>query len=95
MILTLVLTFVSCEIFVIIRSRQSLYDFHRSQRSRIKTMQLRRIMIVASSVAEPYHVYAAPGKNFDAAPASASSLLYGKPTKGNLRVGGNFSSNYL
>jgi hypothetical protein len=37
--------------------------------------------IVASSVAEPHHFYAAPGENFDAAPAApapAPTLLYSK-----------------
>jgi hypothetical protein len=35
---------------------------------------------VYSSVAEPHHFYAAPapGKNFDAAPAPAPTLLYRK-----------------
>jgi hypothetical protein len=35
---------------------------------------------VYSSVAEPHHFYAAPapGKNFDAAPAPAPTLLYSK-----------------
>jgi hypothetical protein len=35
---------------------------------------------VISSVAEPHHFYAAPtpGKNFDAAPAPAPTLLYSK-----------------
>jgi hypothetical protein len=35
---------------------------------------------VKSSVAEPHHLYAAPapGKNFDAAPAPAPTLLYSK-----------------
>jgi hypothetical protein len=30
------------------------------------------------SVAEPHHFYAAPGENFDAAPAPAPTLLYSK-----------------
>jgi hypothetical protein len=36
--------------------------------------------ILFSSVAEPHHFYAppAPGKNFDAAPAPAPTLLYSK-----------------
>jgi hypothetical protein len=33
---------------------------------------------LSSSVAEPHHFYAAPGKNFDATPAP--TLLYAKPT---------------
>jgi hypothetical protein len=33
---------------------------------------------VKLSVPEPHHFYAAPGKNFDAAPAPAPTLLYGK-----------------
>jgi hypothetical protein len=35
---------------------------------------------VNASVAEPHHFYAAPapGKNFDAAPAAAPTLLYSK-----------------
>jgi hypothetical protein len=38
------------------------------------------VKIVYISVAEPHHFYAAPapGKNFDAAPAPAPTLLYSK-----------------
>jgi hypothetical protein len=38
-------------------------------------------MVLCISVAEPHHFYAAPGKNFDAAPvapAPAPTLLYAK-----------------
>jgi hypothetical protein len=37
-----------------------------------------RLHTIATSVAEPHHFYAAPapGKNFDAAPAPAPTLLY-------------------
>jgi hypothetical protein len=41
---------------------------------------LHRICRIESSVAEPHNFYAAPGKNFDAAPAPAPTLLYSKPT---------------
>jgi hypothetical protein len=35
--------------------------------------------MVYNSVAEPHHFYAAPGKNFDAAPAApAPTLMYSK-----------------
>jgi hypothetical protein len=36
--------------------------------------------LIKTSVAEPHHFYAAPapGKNFDAAPAPAPTLLYSK-----------------
>jgi hypothetical protein len=38
-----------------------------------------RIRILNTSVAEPHHFYAAPGTNFDAAPAApAPVLLYTK-----------------
>jgi hypothetical protein len=37
-------------------------------------------IVFETSVAEPHHFYAAPapGKNFDAAPAPAPTLLYSK-----------------
>jgi hypothetical protein len=41
--------------------------------------EMRMGIIILSSVAEPHHFYAAPGKNFDAAPAApALTLLYSK-----------------
>jgi hypothetical protein len=44
------------------------------------TKRLTLFVKLNSSVAEPHHFYAAPapGKNFDAAPAPASTLLYRK-----------------
>jgi hypothetical protein len=39
---------------------------------------LTTLSILEISVAEPHHVYAAPGENFDAAPAP--TLLYSRST---------------
>jgi hypothetical protein len=59
------------------------------------------VVIRITSVAVPFHFYAAPspGKNFDAAPM-APTLLYTKPaflkqTKVNIRVRKIFSSDFL
>jgi hypothetical protein len=51
-----------------------LVDCYRPERVGLKSP------VLLSSVAEPHHLYAAPapGKNFDAAPAPAPTLLYSK-----------------
>jgi hypothetical protein len=58
-----------------------LYTCNCLTRNVIKRSQSRVFnFLVFCSVAEPHHFYAAPapGKNFDAAPAPAPTLLYSK-----------------
>jgi hypothetical protein len=61
------------------------YFFEQREGKKFNLQQLmtktnKLLPIAVNSVAEPHHFYAAtaPGKNFDAAPAPAPTLLYSK-----------------
>jgi hypothetical protein len=54
------------------------HDYSKEKNAPI--LKIRLVEVFEPSVAEPHHFYAAPGKNFDAAPAPAATAPAPAPT---------------